>query len=337
MGGKAFTTGPAPLSTPRMPPDVYYKLRNHYLSLLFTIYNQAETPIEALSKDSYGDIDILVSQPKSPSVSTECLIQTLAAERVFTIPGSATTSFAVPYPDLPKNYVQVDVHVCPPATFHWQVFQQSHGGLWNLLGTTIRPFGLTANDVGLNIRIAEIEELNRKKSMILLTNEPDAVLEFLSLDKETYRQPFESVEAMYEYVVACRFFRGEMYVRGNLKANDRKRMAKRELYKRFVEIWLPENESRIRTRMEGRLSLTRQDVTGAVLDRFHKRAKYQEVVEEWRRGQSNLGRKQAERQKRKADSLEVEEYTNAWMRWLKDNIEQGSNLTLQERRLMGRS
>lgn len=319
MGGNAFTSGVAPLRTPRMPPEVYYSLRDLYHSLLSTLYAQVATPVEAPSKASFGDIDILVSQPTSPSITTEYLAKTLVAEKTFTTSGSATSSFALPYPNLVNNYVQVDVHICSPSTFHWQVFQQSHGDLWNLLGTTIRPFGLTANNVGLHFRIAEIEELNRKRSLILLTNEPDIVLSLLGVDEERYQHPFESVEAMYKYVVGCRFFRAKTYVKGDLKANDRKRMAQRELYRRFVDVWLPENEYWIRTRMARVPALTRDDVAEAILNRFGKRQEYDRSVRAWRQERANLLAKQAGRQKRKADALNMEEYASAWINWLEHN------------------
>lgn len=321
MGGKAFTSGPNPLKTPRMPPEVYYSLRDRYLSKLSALYAYVATPTEAPSKTSYGDIDILVSEPTSPSITAEYVAQSLGVERTHTISGSTTSSFALPYPDFPDNHVQLDFHVCPPSTFRWQVFQQSHGDMWNLLGTTIRPFGLTANDVGLHLRIAEIEQLNRKRSLVHLTSEPDAVLELLDLDKEYYGRRFESAEAMYEYVVSCRFFRCETYVRSDLKANDRKRMAQRELYRRFVDVWLHENENWIRDKVDKHDPLTRDDVAEFVLDRFDKRREYGERLQAWRQETTDLLAKQKGREKRKAKALELEEYANAWITWLQRHEE----------------
>ena len=126
MGGHAFTNSPSPLSTPRMPPDVYYTLRDRYLQILSSLYTQAATPIEAPEKTTFGDIDILVSQPKSTSTA-ESLGQVLASARAVHIPGSPITSFALPYPTRPNHYLQLDVHLSPPETFHWQLFHQSHG------------------------------------------------------------------------------------------------------------------------------------------------------------------------------------------------------------------
>ncbi len=320
MGGHAFTTnGPSSLSTPRMPPDIYFMLRDHYLQLLSGLYTQIATPIEAPEKASYGDIDILVSLPKSTSTSAESLAKMLGAERMFTVPGSPTTSFALPYPNLPNNYVQLDLHLSPPETFHWQLFHQSHGDLWSLLGTTIRPFGLTPSDAGLHVRIEEIEDFNRKKALLFLTRDPDIVLEFLGLDTDAYMPPFESVESMYRYVCRCRFFSAERYVGGELKANDRKRMAQRELYRAFVQDWLPENAHLVGQQKEINVQLSRDSVLEESLNKFGKRKEYEKRVEDWRKERGDLLAKQEGRQKRKADAVELEEYASAWMRWLDRN------------------
>ena len=316
MGGKAFTSGPAPLFTPRLPPELYYSLRDHYVSLLSTYYTQAATPIEAPCKTSYGDIDVLVSQPKCMSVNTTTLVKALDAVKCSSNPGSPTASFAVPYPGLQDTYVQLDVHVCPPGLFEWELFHQSHGDLWNLLGTTIRPVGLTANDVGLHVRIPEIEEVNRKRGMLLLTSEPDQVLDFLGLDRDKYQKPFESVEALYQFVLGCRWFSSETYVRAELKANDRKRMAQRELYRRFVEKWLPQNRQFVEMGGERIQGATREDIQELALTVFGKRDQFEQRIQEWRRERSELLEKQESRLRRKADAAKREEYAEAWMNWL---------------------
>ena len=127
MGGHAFIA--SGLATPRMPPEIYYKLRDHYLQLLSSLYTQAATPIEAPRKATYGDIDILVSQPRSISTSSESIAELLGAERTTTVFGSPTTSFALAYPNLPDSFVQLDIHLSSPDAFHWQLAHQSHGDL----------------------------------------------------------------------------------------------------------------------------------------------------------------------------------------------------------------
>lgn len=316
MGGKAFTSGPTPLFTPRMPPELYYSLRDHYVSLLSNYYTQAASPIEAPCKASYGDIDVLVSQPKSISINANTLAKALNAVRGFSTTGSPTASFAVPYPGLQDTHVQLDVHVCPPGLFEWQLFHQSHGDLWNLLGTTIRPVGLTANDVGLHLRIPEIEEVNRKRGMLFLTSEPDQVLDFLGLDRDRYEKPFESVEALYLFVLGCRWFSSETYVRAELKANDRKRMAQRELYRRFVDEWLLENRRSVEMSEKRVQGATREDVQELALNVFGNREEYHQRIQVWRMERSALLEKQERRLERKAEAAKLEEYAKAWMNWL---------------------
>ena len=322
VGGHAFTANdPSPLSTPRIPPDIYFALRAHYLQLLSCLYTRVAAPIEAPEKASYGDIDILVSLPISTSTSTttESLAKLLGAERVFSVSGSPTTSFALLHPNLPQNHIQLDVHLSPPQTFDWQLFHQSHGDLWSLLGTTIRPSGLTCNNEGLHVRIGEIEDLNRKRALLFLTCDPERVLGFLGLDVHACKHPFESVKSMYRYICKCRFFNLERYLTSELKANDRKRMAQREMYRAFVQDWLPENVHLVRLQTEQSVQISRDNVLEECLNRFGKRGDYEKQVKDWRKEREELLIKQMQRQTRKADAVVLEEYTSAWMKWLDHN------------------
>lgn len=144
------------------------------------------------------------------------------------------------------EFVQVDVHICKStAEYEWTMFHQAHGDLWSILGSLIRHQGLTINDKGLFLRIPSIETVNRKKSMVFLSADPDRVLEFLELDKERWWRKFDSMMEMFDYVTTCRFF----YVREEkdeedlrkeeLNANDRKRMKSRPVFKQWYDEYLP--------------------------------------------------------------------------------------------------
>ena len=319
MGGNAFSSGPSPLLTPRLPPEIYFQIRDHYQCLLRALYKRVSTPIEAPSKSSHGDIDILVSSDSCtnpPSPETGVVAALVNAKRTFTTAGSPTTSFAVPYPNLPDNYVQVDVHVCPPETFEWELFHQSHGDLWNLLGTTIRPVGLTANDHGLHLRIEEIEASDRRKSLVFLTKEPEAVVSFLGLDVERYGKPFGSVEEMYGFVKECRFFDASRYGTNGLKANDRKRMKQREIYRRFVEEWVPvycELPEDVST-----MTPTRAEILEEALETFDKRDEFEAQLKEWRTKQADLLARQEKKKRegRKGLWAEAEAYADGLTSWL---------------------
>ena len=114
-----------------------------------------------------------------------------------------------------------------------------------------RRFGLTVNDRGLYLRIPDIELLDRKKSLVFLTEKPSEVLEFIGLEEERWWRPFLDQAEMFNYAAGCRLFWvrekdeeeaehdvvGEIPTEGGqeggepgkkkLKHNDRQRMLKR--------------------------------------------------------------------------------------------------------------
>ena len=132
------------------------------------------------------------------------------------------------------------------------------------------------------MRIPEIEDLNRKRALLFLTRDPHVVLDFLGLDISAYKSPFESVESVYRYVCGCRFFSKDRYMINELKVSDRKRMAKREMYRAFVEDWLPKNAHLLEQRKDKNTDFSRDDVLQESLDRFGRREEYELRIEEWR-------------------------------------------------------
>ena len=306
MGGKAFTRLNPPLSTPRLPPHVYWPLRESLLSLVTKYYKYASSPLEAPEKESFGDIDILASEPLGDVQTTpDELGKALHAKATLKAPGPGSRSYAIPYPGSDDEFVQVDVHVCHMETYTWELFTHSHGDLWNLLGTSIRPFGLTANDVGLHLRIAEIEEANRKKSLLFLTADPSSVLRFLGLDIERYWQPFETSEEMFRYATGMRFFRRDTYIRETLKANDRKRMTQRPMYRDFVDEWLQARPDIGKAKEWS--TVLRNDVLEEALDAYERRKEYEERLEAWKVERKELTAKQVGNEVRRAMGRDARE------------------------------
>lgn len=194
------------------------------------------------------------------------------------------------------------------------LFKHAHGDIWNLIGSTIRPFGLTVDDEALWLRIPEIEALNRRASRVLLSRDPVAILRFLGLRVEGFWDaPFASVDALFDYVATSRLFfvhpavspdRGDQGDRdGNgvagvvggeegrrrLKHNDRRRMKGRPVYRRWVNEFIP------RLRAEGRFVGPREkDLRGTSIDEmraavrdeafaaFFVEAEYNARLREWR-------------------------------------------------------
>jgi hypothetical protein len=277
MGGSAF---PA-LDTPRLPPELYFQLKDKYTSLLKEYFPEVAVPIEAPGKTSYGDIDFIVSNDDPTTTHRIVLEIGSKLKAKATLATGPTTSLAIPCPELgEEKFVQIDVHRTDPETFAWEVFHHSHGDLWCLLGSCFRAQGFTADDRGLHIRAEEMEEHNKKLSRLLLSNEPTVVLEFLGLDAEKYWHPFTDAEELYEYVAGNRFFMRKRFIKADLKHNDKARMRKRETYRFFVDEWLP-----LHPEVEGTDEKTREEHLEEALERFGKRDAYNEKVASWRQMQ----------------------------------------------------
>ena len=375
MGGKAFASGPNALWTPRLSPPFYYALRDRYISFLKTFYKHVESPIDAPSKADFGDIDILVAGPTDHLLShrpgfppsndstvsertsfepwtfndhVPILQQALAPKQIINIPQSPTVSFAMYHGQLPGAYVQVDIHYCASEQeWSWMLFLQAHGDLWNLLGTSLRPYGLTATNLGLFVRDHVIDDFDHKRSRIFLTNKPAEALALLGytqrefwggqsnpaancmngenlesqkLDKDN--RQFATVGDMYAFAARCRFFRKRWYIRSMLKSNDRQRMGKRDAFRRFVEEYAESLPSDTDGPWSGKREREeREKLMNEVLDRFDKRAEWVERRKIWDEEREGLRAKRIVKLI-KGQAMEEEfKYADAWIREVQEAAE----------------
>ncbi|KAF2021179.1 hypothetical protein BU24DRAFT_16466 [Aaosphaeria arxii CBS 175.79] len=285
MGGKAFAqAGPngTPLNVPRMPLEVYRHFSLDFHARLATIFRQVRIPRDAPGKLDFGDIDFLVEGPLCPW-TPESLHQLLGAAR--RLDCGNTHSYAVPYPDAPDQYVQVDVEIAPGsgtpdrvALFEWECFMKSDGDLLQIIGICHRSLGLICNDKGLHVRVAEIEPYDKKKALIFLTRSPQEAIQFYGMDPVKYAAGFETDIELFSWICGGRFVAYAGLRDREEKANDRARQRKRPLYSKFVEEYVPSLADRA---VESEDTLwTRQQVLSEALDTFQKRDVYDSMIQE---------------------------------------------------------
>ena len=250
MGGKAFAAAGKSLVTPRMPKLVYEAIKARCHGILRTMYTCVASPIDGPGKQDFGDVDILVAWPHDSEAPMRQQLQAIAdalgaTDTIFQN-ADCSSNLAIPWPsdagtELPRH-VQVDVRVCADMqTMHWMLFRHAHSDMWNIIGSIIRPYGLTIDETALWLRIPEVEEYNRTQAKIHLTSEPSRVLAFLGLPLWPYWEtPFASLEEMFMYAERLRM----LWVRpdedrNSLKSNDRRRMSKRPAFRKWVDEFLP--------------------------------------------------------------------------------------------------
>ena len=170
----------------------------------------------------------------------------------------------------------------------------------------IRPYGLTVDEQALWIRIPEIEKFDRKQAKVKLTESPVEVMDFLGMEYDGFwTKPFESVDALYEYVTTCRLFlvrekspetgaqdlpdcpgvTGGAEGRKSLKSNDRRRMNQRPIYRNWINEVVPKliAEGRFVSKDSDETILQmRARVQQEALERFGVEKDFEDRLRAWR-------------------------------------------------------
>jgi hypothetical protein len=202
MGGHAFRD----LHCPRISADIYAKVKLQTTAALRTIFSHVVVPTELPEKDDYGDIDFLVSGPlHSPRSTTiddfdwpgtvyaiKSAFNTTHGRRGFLNPGCMYFAIRAPG-DNNDFWVQVDVKVCfKPDMFEWETFELNYARNSKMLGSMVKPLGLTIDPEGLHIRVEEMEETNFPGSMVRISKDPRDVLRVMGLDRRIVDAGFKT-------------------------------------------------------------------------------------------------------------------------------------------------
>jgi hypothetical protein len=236
MGGKAFPD----LHVPRMSPQVYEQVKQTAIKILSTRFVGTSVMPEAPEKPDYGDVDLVIELPSSVPFPSQQVALDLGAKRIKN--NHPTHSFAVPLElagKEPQTFAQVDVQVCLPGDLAWTTFMQGYGDVGSILGSFNYGYGFTSNNNGFFMRIKEQEAQNWSASLVFLSRDPDLVMEFLGLDNDRYHQGFESERQIFDWAVSSRLFDRRLVEKRRESSEQRSRMEKRPMFRRFMSEYLP--------------------------------------------------------------------------------------------------
>ena len=354
MGGKAFANRKPPLPTPRMAPPVYFAVRDSIMQSLSVLFVHVTSPVPFPQKPSYGDIDVLVCEPLPPyTLLAKSLASTSAPHTSVhgTQPPTAITpaflqeylhavacinnsaqskTFAIPHPELPGIYIQVDVTILPSLeALTWYCTLHSYGALFTLIGAIMcKPKGLTLNDKGLHLRIPEIEKEDRKRASVLLTADWDTVMDTIGLDMLSFKRGFAEASDLWAWIAGAKFFDREDV--GYKERNSKKRKSGNgEMWEKF-ENWLVERDrqlgiNRIEDRGDGiedKRTALREERRGkifeAMVEKFYVGTEIDERLAEWRVEKRELEDKKTRKEARRKIIEEDDSYANAWLVWMKE-------------------
>jgi hypothetical protein len=181
MGGHAFPH----LYCPRMSQDVYLKMRQQTSEALQKLFTRVVVATEMPDKEDYGDVDFLVSGFLSKPCKTSekkwaAMVSAVSAafntkhcRRGFLNPDVIFS--AIPVGGESGHWVQIDVKVVEKAdeqSFEWQLFELNYASASKMLGSLLKPLGMTMDPEGLHVRVAEMEETNFPGSMVFVSKDP---------------------------------------------------------------------------------------------------------------------------------------------------------------------
>lgn len=283
MGGAAFAqasaAGEPTLSTPRMSPAVYQHLKSNYLAKLQQYFPNGKVVslIEAPEKLDYGDIDFVVAIDQQ--VDQVALAKYLGAAGFISrsTGGHQALTVAVARDGLPsatpvviyhhvdsnalgktrkaaetmseQEYAQIDIEIIEPGLLEWHIFYSSYSDMAGLLGHIVTNLGFTISDVGLWLRLKELDDSKEvvnsgvadKDGYILLTRDPKLVMRFLDLSVEGFEAGFTTLEGLYSWLFKCRLLCAESLKIKRDNSHERRREATRKIYSQFFFEWLPEH------------------------------------------------------------------------------------------------
>ncbi|KAF1358864.1 hypothetical protein EJ07DRAFT_179014 [Lizonia empirigonia] len=218
------------LHCPRIPPEVYAKVKIITTNALQEVFNHVTVPFETPGKADHGDIDFLVSAalgdssdlslttfPFPPVIEAiKHALNTPHDRRGVLIPDCMYFAIPTPAPspssshqdskggdgdsnNEPQSWVQVDIKVYfKPLRFSWMMFELSYASQSRVLGSMAKPLGLTLDPEGLHVRVQEIEDSDWMGSMVWVTRDAWVVCRVLGLGRRVVDGVFESSEEIYQ-------------------------------------------------------------------------------------------------------------------------------------------
>lgn len=274
MGGHAFEQngidGSPAVKISRLSPSEYNSLKSNVADTLTIFFEQVRPLQEAPGKADYGDIDFLVEGPQRASTPEH--IKEAISATALRANGGPITNFAVPFigENGETRYAQVDLQTCHKENIDWLTFHQSYGDLWQILGTIIRRYGLTANDKGLFLRIEEGEERNWQGSMVFLSRDPAAVVTFLGMDWGIFEAGFATLDDIFNWLAQCRLIDIDIFVR-TAQDHRQRNIKTRPMFRRFLEEFVPALPAKDADTLP-----SRSDVLHQALESFGARSEYEE-------------------------------------------------------------
>jgi hypothetical protein len=187
------------------------------------------------NKDSFGDLDVLISGVESEKLQEFCQLA-LRTEEMHVNGNVISFALEMTAYFMKKSYFQVDFIIVPEETHDFALNYFSYNDLGNFIGQTARGIGLKFGHNGLFYKYIVGTQLIRE---IYITTDFSEALKILCYDSEEYSKGFDDLEDVFKYASTSLYFSTWNYELENRNAVSRVRDRKRKTYIEFTE-WFKE-------------------------------------------------------------------------------------------------
>lgn len=239
MGGNALKE----VKTQRLNKEDFERCEKSVLVFLKEYFPDAlvdAIPSYAEKKD-FGDLDVMISEEGLKAGGGIKKLIEGAREKFFSRQERANghvLSFEYRDSEKDERGFQVDIIQMPEVTFDFAKNYFSFNDLGNLVGRTAHKMGLKFGHNGLWY---VMRNGDHKIADVLLTRDFDKSLTFLGFEPKRFREGFQNLKEVYEYVGNSKYFNGDIYLLENQSYKSRVRDKKRPTYQMFLN-WIRETD-----------------------------------------------------------------------------------------------
>ncbi len=226
MGGNLYHAG-------RIPKEQYFNIIETLKPVLDNHFgDQYKIPVAYKNKPTYGDVDIILNASKLQDRKwLPPLLKDLGVEQVKTVRNVTSLLY--------MNF-QVDFFCVGESKFESTYNFMCYNVLGNLIGRIFHKFNLKYGEDGLKYVLRGFN--NHVSKEILLTRDMKKILEFIGLDYDRWKEGFNNLTDIFEYVICCDYFCADSYNEDFF--NVKKRATQRPDFNTFIDYLKEKNITR---------------------------------------------------------------------------------------------
>lgn len=219
MGGLALKN----TFTRRYQRDEYDLLEQEVFAILSETFKEYFTPRFFASKESFGDMDLIVSMEGFNQNVRTYIEETFEPNEIF----HNGNAYSFDYKELQIDFITVSPEDIE-SNYHYLAFND----LGNFIGRIAESMGLKYGQEGLWYNHFHN---GQKVGKIMISKDYPKIFEFLGLDYNKWEEGFDSLEEIFDYIINSPNFDSQMYEMKNLNKINRERNLKRKSYMSFLD------------------------------------------------------------------------------------------------------